>query len=125
LEEQSAGTKLIAKRLHRDLISEDFLASTDIYQSWVEYPYISDNAPILLQLDLPTTHLFYPFKMNPFWTHDLSFENLVKQIWNDPKYLGESGKQNRLILKLKDLKIQTNIWLKERKLRTKAHLKNL
>jgi hypothetical protein len=125
LEEQSAGTKLIAKRLHRDLISEDFLASTDIYQSWVEYPYILDNAPILLQLDLLTTHLFYPFKMNPFGNHNLSFENLVKQIWNDPKYLGESGKQNRIILKLKKLKIQTNIWLKERKLRREAHLKNL
>ena len=78
MEEQSADTKLIANRLHRDLISKDFLASTDIYQSWVEYPYISDYAPILLQLDLPTTHLFYTFKMNPFWTHDLSFYNLVR-----------------------------------------------
>jgi hypothetical protein len=63
--------------------------------------------------------------MNPFWIQDLSFENLVKQLWSDPKYLGEIGKQHRLIWKLKDLKLQTKIWLKERKLRTKAHIKNL
>ena len=39
--------------------------------------------------------------------------------------MGEIGKQHKLIWKLKDLKIQTQVWLKERKLRTKAHIKNL
>jgi endonuclease/exonuclease/phosphatase family metal-dependent hydrolase len=64
------GTYLIAKRLDRAFISEDILASVGIYRSWVEYPYISDHAPILLQLDLPTTFISYPFKMNPFWIQD-------------------------------------------------------
>ena len=100
-----ASTELIAKRLHRDFIFEDLLASVDIFRYWVEYPYISYHAPILLQLDILTTHLSFHFKMNPFWIQDLSFEILVKQVWNDPKYLGETGKQHRLIWNLKDLKL--------------------
>jgi endonuclease/exonuclease/phosphatase family metal-dependent hydrolase len=50
------GTDYIAKRLDRALISEDLLDSVGIYRSWVEYPFISDHAPILLQLDLPPTY---------------------------------------------------------------------
>jgi len=91
----------------------------------VEYPYISDHAPILLQLDLPSSFIPYPFKMNPFWIQEKSFETLVNQLWTDPKYLGERGKQNRLVWKLKDLKQCTKLWLKERKKKTKAHIKNL
>ena len=91
----------------------------------MEYPYISDHAPILLQLDLPSTFISYPFKMNPFWIKELIFETLVKQLWTGLKYLGESGKQNRIIWKLKDLKKHTKHWLKDQKIRTKAHLKNL
>jgi hypothetical protein len=63
--------------------------------------------------------------MNPFWIKELIFETLVKQLWTGLKYLGESGKQNRLIWKLKDLKQHTKHWLKDRKIRTKAHFKNL
>jgi hypothetical protein len=75
-----AGTDLIEKRLDRDFISEDLQPLVGIYRSWVEYPYISDHAPILVQLDLPYTLIFYPFKMNPYWIQDLSFETLVNQL---------------------------------------------
>jgi exonuclease III len=42
------GTQAITKRLDRCYISEDLLTSVGIYRSWVEYPFISDHAPVLL-----------------------------------------------------------------------------
>jgi endonuclease/exonuclease/phosphatase family metal-dependent hydrolase len=40
------GANSIAKRLDRSFISEDLLASVGVYRAWVEFPYISDHAPI-------------------------------------------------------------------------------
>jgi exonuclease III len=62
-----AGTEYIAKRLDRTLISEDLLDSVGIYRSWVEYPFISDHAPIILQLELLPSFKTFPFKLNPLW----------------------------------------------------------
>jgi hypothetical protein len=87
-----SGTEYIAKRLDRTFIYEDLLVSVGIYRSWVEYPFISDHAPIILQLELPPLFKAYPFKLNPLWILDRSFSELVHKLWNDPKYLGERGK---------------------------------
>jgi hypothetical protein len=113
----------IAKRLDRTFISEDFLDLVGIYRSWVEYPFISDHAPVLLQLELPPLFKAYPFKLNPQWILDQGFIVLVQNLWNDPKYLGEVGKQKILVWKLKDLKASTKHWQKDRKLKAKSHLR--
>jgi hypothetical protein len=47
------GQGAIARRLDRIMVSEDLLTEVGIYRSWVEFPFISDHAPILLQLELP------------------------------------------------------------------------
>jgi len=67
-----SGTEYISKRLYRTFISEDLLVSVGIYKSWVEYPFISDHAPIILQRELPPLFKAYPFKLNPLWILDRS-----------------------------------------------------
>jgi hypothetical protein len=47
------------------------------------------------------------------------------ELWNDPKYLEEEGKQKRLIWKLKDLKDNTKQWQKLRYQQANAHLRGL
>jgi hypothetical protein len=121
-----SGVDRISKRLDRFLISEDFLSGVDIYRSWVEYPFISDHAPILLQLEMPPKFKAYPFKLNPQWLLDQEFELMVQALWNEPKYLGEEGKQKMLLIwKLKDLKDKTKHWQKLRYQQASAHLKGL
>jgi endonuclease/exonuclease/phosphatase family metal-dependent hydrolase len=61
------GEAFIAKRLDRFLLSEDLVLSSGIFRSWVDFPFISDHAPILLQLELPPVYKAIPFKFNPVW----------------------------------------------------------
>jgi len=58
------GTQAIAKRLDRCIISEGLLSVCGIYRSWVEYPFISDHAPIILQLETSLVYRSFPFKFN-------------------------------------------------------------
>jgi len=85
------GTNSIAKRLDHSFISEDLLALVGDYRAWVEFPYISDHAPIILQLDLPLIYIAFPFKFNPLWITDQDFIKMVQKIWSDPMYLQETG----------------------------------
>jgi hypothetical protein len=86
----------------------------------VVYPYISDHAPIIFQMDLVPVSKNYPFKFNPLWLMDVEFSSLVNKVWKDEKYLFGRGHQRRLVWKLKDLKKHTKIWArKKEKLLTK------
>jgi hypothetical protein len=89
-----SGTQFLAKRLDRSFLSEDLIESVGIYRAWVEYPFISDHAPILLQLDLPPVYKAYPFKFNPQWSQELDFSLLLQKLWKDPKYLTEPGNKS-------------------------------
>jgi len=107
------GNEAISKRLDRALILEDILASMGVYRAWVEFPYISDHVPIVLQLDSTLTFKSFPFKFNPLWLKENLFVEFVQKIWRDPKFLVENGRQRRLVWKLKELKILTRVWQKE------------
>lgn len=50
---------------------------------------------------------------------------MVQELWNNPKYLEEDGKQKRLIWKLKDLKDNTKQWQKQCYQDANAHLRGL
>jgi hypothetical protein len=45
------GSNFIEKRLDRFLVAEDLLLDGRLFRSWVEFPFVSDHAPILLQLE--------------------------------------------------------------------------
>jgi hypothetical protein len=107
------GLDSIARRLDRFCVSEDLLTASGLYSSWVEFPYISDHAPIILQLETLSIYKIHPFKFNPHWISEAGFVELVIKVWNDPRFLTESGKQRRLIWKLKELKQKTKVWLKD------------
>jgi hypothetical protein len=52
-------------------------------------PFISDHAPILLQLDLPPLFKAFPFKFNPLWIKEQGFILMVQKLWNDPNISGD------------------------------------
>jgi exonuclease III len=81
----------ISKRLDHFLISDSLLQQADRYWTWVAYPFISDHAPIVLQLDSYSHHSPYPFKFNPIWLENPDFERLVKEVWADNSFMDESG----------------------------------
>jgi len=106
-------------------VSKFLLAEVELFRSWVEYPFILDHAPVLLQLEIPPIYKAYPFKLNSHGLHDDDYVALVYKIWKEPCFLSEGDKQCRIVWKLKELKIQTKLWYKEVCARNKAQLENL
>jgi hypothetical protein len=80
----------------------------------VEYPYISDHAPVLTQLGNIVSTVAHPFKLNPTWMREDSFSTLVQEVWNDYEFQQEDGAQRRLVGKLKQLKKRVKSWSKEK-----------
>jgi hypothetical protein len=76
---------------------------------------------------LEITPLFkaYPFKLNSQWLCEKHFNNIVNEVWNDPKFLSEGGKQRRLVWKLKALKAHTKLRVKEIKCRDLINLEKM
>jgi hypothetical protein len=76
-----AGSKAIAKRLDKFLVSEDLLMEARLHRAWVEYPYVSDHAPIFLQLENSITLRDYPFKFHAQWLLEKDFNDMVIKMW--------------------------------------------
>jgi hypothetical protein len=108
------GIHAIAKRLDRCIISEGLLSVQGLYRSWVEYPFISDHAPIYYSWKLRRCIDPYPFKLNLLWVLEEDYKFLVYKVWKDPKFNTELGCQRRLVWKLKELKRKTKEWAKQR-----------
>jgi hypothetical protein len=83
------GEAFITKRLDHFLLSEDLVLYSGIFRFWVDFPFIFDHAPILLQLELPPVYKEIPFKFNSVWRTDKEFITLVHNLWIDPLYLKE------------------------------------
>jgi hypothetical protein len=60
------GFEGIAKRLYRIYMVEDLITTSCRYRSWVEFPFISDHAPVFLQLGEGLSTIAHPLKINPF-----------------------------------------------------------
>jgi hypothetical protein len=63
------------------MLSEDLLVSVGLYRSWVAYPYISDHAPVLLQLEITPLFKAFPFKFNSQWLREEEFAKIVHSVW--------------------------------------------
>jgi hypothetical protein len=57
-----------------------------LHRAWVEYPYVSDHAPIFLQLENYITLRAYPFKFLAQWLLEKDFNDMVIKSWKDQKY---------------------------------------
>jgi hypothetical protein len=84
------GPNAIARRLDRFLVAEDLHFSNDLPVTWVEHPYISDHAPIFLQLRTTVRFAQLPFKFNQDWLLEADYNDLVAAVWRDPCFLTES-----------------------------------
>jgi hypothetical protein len=107
-----SGTAAIARRLDRFLVAEAFMISPSPPSSWVEFPFVSDHAPILLNLMPPTRLRPTPFKFNHHWIQSGDYSNLVREVWTDPSFLLEENPQRRIVWKLKTLKSKSKRWFK-------------
>jgi hypothetical protein len=120
-----SGPDAIVRRLDRFLVAEEYLSSTDLPASWVEHPFISDHAPIFLQLRPPNRICSTPFKFNHNWIKDSDYNELVAKVWSDPYFLTEDNAQRRLVWKLKSLKDSTRSWYHAKKKDEQARLDTL
>jgi hypothetical protein len=120
-----SGTDAIARRLDRFLVVEAFLTSSSSPSSWVEFPFVSDHAPILLKLLPPTLHRSTPFKFNHHWLHYGDYSTLVREVWSDHRFLDEENPQRCLAWKLNVLKSKSKKWFLELKLTQSARLTQL
>jgi len=59
------GVEGIEKILDRIYVVEELITSSCRYRAWVEFPFISDHAPVLLQLGKGISSIAHPFKLNP------------------------------------------------------------
>ena len=96
------------------LISKDLLLSSDRYRTWVEYPFLSDHVPVLLQLGIGMLAVAHPFKFNPAWLREVSFVTMVCKKWIDSQLQQVVGVQRRLAGNLLHLKNQVKLWSKEK-----------
>jgi hypothetical protein len=107
------GFASISKRLDHVLVAEDLIASVGRYKSWVDYPFFSDHAPVLLRFDKPSFSTAYPFKFNARWLLESEVSIIVTKVWKDLTFLAERDVQQRFAKKMKSLKTHIKAWSKE------------
>ena len=101
------------------------MSSTGFPTSWVELPYFSDHAPILLKMNIPLQHNSFPYKFNHHWLSSTDYSNLVHSVWTDQCFQSEFYPQLRIVWKLKVLKAHSKSWSKLKKETEVTHLINL
>lgn len=108
------GQHVISRRLDRVMISEDLLSDIVFYRTWVAYPFISDHAPICIQLDFSAEFKEFPFKFNDHWIKDKEFLDIVNKVRKYPIFQSKSSSQKKVIWKLQVLKNCTKEWYKKK-----------
>ena len=119
------GESSISKRLDRFFVEKDLIGPVTRYRSWVESTYISNHAPIFLQLDIGIPKTVHPFKFKPVWLRDETFTILTKDVWLDKRFELIEGAQRRLVEKLSLPKNHVKSWSKEKLKRDKELLTKL
>jgi hypothetical protein len=104
------GSDRISKRLDRAFILAELLKATGRHRSWVANPFLSDHAPVILQLDHSSHTPTYTFNLNMAWLMDLELSRIVHEMWKDPSFLAKTEAQKRLVAKLKLIKQRIKKW---------------
>jgi hypothetical protein len=107
------GAGSISKRLDRFYVIEDLLAGVCRYKSWVDFPYFSNHAPVLLRLERLMRLTVYPFKFNVDWLQEAEVTSLLKEVLEDIALHEERDIQHRFVNKLNLLKKHLKVWEKE------------
>jgi hypothetical protein len=104
------GSDSISKRLDRFRLYENFITFMDRICNWVNIPFLSDHALIILQLDPSIDKLALPFKLNMGWLTKPDFSSIIFFVSKDPLSMIEAYIQHRIVWKLKVLKGQIKSW---------------
>lgn len=77
------GSAFIAKRIDRFILKASIIDSWGMPSSRIGNVFTSDHMPIFLDWSAPQRRLSYAFKFNRFHLLDKSFNDLIKNSWND------------------------------------------
>ena len=75
------GDQRVAKRLDRFLVAERLANGVEVVRQWVGSGGISDHSPIFLELRGRSHKPASPFKFNPSWLKEGSYQKLVVGLW--------------------------------------------
>jgi len=109
------GEHHIGKRLDTFFIKESILAKFNFHKSWVVNTAILDHFSVVLELSSRHPKIKYPFKFNPVWLGNSSFDDLVRKFWTQCQVDIALNPMNRLVTKLRLLKAEVKIWGKRQK----------
>jgi hypothetical protein len=114
------GSESSQNRLDRVFVSTTLLNISTCFLLWVDLPFISNHAPVFLQLDFGIIPIAFPFKFNSDLLKDEHLNNLVKDDWISRQNIPGEGAQTRLVGKLNSLKTKVKKWIAKQK--KKEHL---
>lgn len=109
------GEARIPKSLDRFILCEDLASRIPAFHQWVGEGGNSNQFPILLELSKPPLKSITPFKFNPTWLQEDSFNKPFKETWRTPSRDSIEDKSFLFIENLKRLKKATIEWAKAMK----------
>ena len=86
------------------------------YISWSYSIGFSDHNAMVMEIDFDSSMVKYPFKFNPIWLEDQSFEAFVKEQWRSLSRSHYPSVMFGLVSKLGKLKIEVQKWEKYKKI---------
>ena len=108
------GSKQIASRLDRFLISEHIIGLDIFYEASILPSIGSNHWPIKLEIALNDQNKKRPFRFESFWLRSPDFLDRVRGWWQDRKSEKEGcSKMHSFQLRLKEIKSKIKKWNRE------------
>ncbi|GJX27929.1 RNA-directed DNA polymerase, eukaryota [Tanacetum coccineum] len=110
-------------KLDRFLISKNLMSSNPNINATTLDRYLSDHRPIFMR----EAHFDYgpiPFRFFHYWFEWDGFDNFVEKTWNDSN-ISDTNTISKLMKKLKYLKEQIRVWIKDKKEKANRKKKDL
>jgi len=115
----------IAKQLDRFLVTDNLLIQPLHLRQWIGFGGDSDHSPIFFEIFGGPRKPPSPFKFNPTWAQEESFQTLVKECWEPFFVEGGEVAGIQFAAKLKRVKKEAMRWEKEKKERDVMALKEI
>ena len=96
------------------MISGSLIPSLGIHRVWTHCTDISDHYLIVLEWNKKITSFNYPFKFNRSWLNDHDFTDWLSAKWPLLSQHDSVSVLDSLQLKLRTLKHEAKIWIKDK-----------
>lgn len=108
--------------LDQFLLREEVAAKIPAFHQWVGEGGDSDYLPILLELNRHPKKPITPFKFNPAWLKEDSYNTLFKETWRPVRSNEPREKYYHCLENIKKLKKATMAWARARKMKEEEDL---